>query len=164
LMSLKVHMKSSFRQAGFLLAALLLVCTGCVLFGPPHSEYRPIHQYATDCNTSNVVADLATVSSDLNLEDDGGRTPLHIASGNCCTGVVMVLLQKHAKMDVKGKAGETPLHVAAQEGCSNAVLLLLDHGAKINARDKQSRTPLKRAIEYQQPAIADILRSRGGVE
>jgi len=157
-------MKSLFTEARFLLAPMLLLSTGCVFFGPPHSEYRPIHQYATDCNASNVIADLATRPTDLNLKDDSGRTPLHIASANCCTGIVMILVQKHAKVDERGKAGETPLHVAAQEGCSNAVLLLLDHGAKINARDKQSRTPLKRAIEYQQTGIADLLRIHGGVE
>ena len=109
-----------------------------------------------------VAADLATNSADLNLPDDGGWTPLHWASSRCCTNVVGLLLNKGADVNRKAKGREMPLHVAAQEGCSNAVLILLNKGAKINARDNESRTPLKRAEEWQQPGIAELLRQHGG--
>lgn len=109
-----------------------------------------------------VAADLATNSADLNLPDDGGWTPLHWASSHCCTNVVDLLLNKGADVNRKAKGGEMPLHVAAQEGCSNAVLMLLNKGAKINAQDNEGRTPLKRAQEWQQPDIAELLRQHGG--
>ncbi len=34
----------------------------------------------------------------------------------------------------------------------------------INAQDKAGHTPLKRAILYEQPAVAELLRNFGGKE
>src|SRR5690349_1497959 len=96
--------------------AFVIACSGCVLLPPPHSEYRPIHQYAAGCDAMKVAADLATNSADLNLPDDAGLTPLHWASSHCCTNVVALLLDKNAQIDLKAKSGETALHAAAQEG------------------------------------------------
>ena len=42
--------------------------------------------------------------------------------------------------------------------------MLLNKGAKINARDAEGRTPLKRAREWEQPAVAELLQQRGGIE
>ena len=144
--------------------ALFIACSGCLLRSPPHSQYRPIHQYASACDAVKVAADLGTNSADLNLPDDGGWTPLHWASSHCCTNVVGLLLGKGANVNCKANGGEMPLHIAAQEGCSDAVIMLLNKGAKINAQDSEGRTPLKRAKDWEQPAIAELLRQRGGIE
>jgi ankyrin repeat protein len=138
--------------------------SGCFLLPPPHSDYRPIHEAAGNCDATNVDLILSTNSAALNLRNDGGRTPLHIAAARCCTNVIAVLLQRGAQLEAKGKAGETPLHVAAQEGCTNGVMMLVNKGANVNARDKEQHTPLKRAIDYEQPETAALLRTLGGTE
>lgn len=143
---------------------LLLVVAGCFLKPLPHSDYRPIHQAAGGCDVATVALILSTNPAALNITEDGGRGPLHVAAAHCCTNVIALLLQKGAKLELKGDRGETPLHVAAQEGCVDAVTMLVNKGANINARDNEGHTPLKRAIDYEQTATADLLRKLGAVE
>jgi ankyrin repeat protein len=146
-----------------LIAAAVLVGAGCnpVL---KHSAYRDIHAAARDGDAAQVAADLAQNPGDLNLPDDAGLTPLHLAASSGHTNVVVLLLDKGAKIDSTEKDGATPLHFAAQEGCLNAVKLLLDRGASVNARDKQGRTPLTRSEQWHQDSVGLLLRARGGLE
>jgi ankyrin repeat protein len=110
-----------------------------------------------------VAQDLATNSNDLNLPDDADRTPLHLAVIHCQTNVVLLLLDKGAKTNVKAAGGATPLHLAAQGLCPDVVVMLLKKGAMINARDNQGRTPLDRATQWHRDAIAELIRQNGGV-
>jgi len=144
-------------------AATILVSAGC---SPPlkHSAYREIHAAARDGDAAQVAADLAQNPGDLNLPDDAGLTPLHLAASSCHTNVVVLLLDKGAKIDSTEKSGATPLHFAAQEGCLDAVKLLLDRGANVNARDNQGRTPLTRSEQWHQDAAGVFLRAHGGLE
>lgn len=160
-------MKIKFRkpiQMAILTAALAIACAGCFLITPAHSTYRPIHEYAAAGNIAAVAQDLATNSHDLNLPDDAGRTPLHLAATHCHTNVVVLLLDKGAQIDPRAAGGTTPLHLAAQGGCVDVVNLLLAKGAKVNARDDQKRTPLVRAEQWHQDAIVQLLRAHGGIE
>jgi ankyrin repeat protein len=156
-------MKIGLSQPVLILFAILFaVCNGCI--SPPHSAYRPIHQFAESGDAVAVAQDLATNSSDLNLPDDAGLTPLHLAAAHCRTNVVMLLLDKGAKVNARAVGGATPLHLAAQEGCSDAVVILLEKGAKVNARDDNGNTPLKRAELWHKEATAQIIREHGGTE
>jgi len=155
-------LRTVWRLNGFL--ALAFLTGGCFLFGPGHSDYRPIHQFALACNDQGVRAILATNSAAANLRDDSDRTPLHDAASRNCTNVIAVLVHAKAKLDATDQAGETPLHVAAQEGANEAVTMLIDAGGKINARDKKGYTPLKRALLFEQKATAQLLRNLGGQE
>lgn len=157
-------MPNSTRIHTLILPALLLATGGCILFPPPHSDYRPIHQAALACDIQSVTAIIQTNSAAVNLPDDSHRTPLHDAASRNCTNVISLLLHTGAKLEAKDEAGETPLHVAAQEGFVDAARMLIQAGAQVNARDKADHTPLKRAIDYEQPAMADYLRSIGGTE
>ena len=153
------------KSRAFLPAAaltLVLTCQACFLIPAPRSQYRPIHQYAKQGDVALVSAYLATNAAGLNLPDDAGLTPLHLAALHCRTNVTAFLLEKGAAINRQGQGGATPLHLAAQEGCVAGVLLLLDRGAKINPRDDAKRTPLKRAEERHQEAVAEILRQHGG--
>jgi len=145
------------------MAVFAFACEGCVLFHK-HSAYRPIHQYAIAGDAAGVAGELAKNSGDLNLPDDAGLTPLHLAALHCHTNVVALLLAKGAKVNPKGKDDATPLHLAAQEGCTDAVTMLLAKGANVNARDDQGRTPLKRAELWHRDAIAELLRQHGATE
>jgi ankyrin repeat protein len=158
------HMTQLFRKSRALAFALLFLAAGCSLFPPPHSDYRPIHQYALGCNAEAVQAILQTNSAAVELADDSHRTPLHAAASRNCTNVVAVLLHSGAKLEAKDQAGETPLHVAAQEGWVDCVKMLVQAGAKINARDNQGYTPLKRALAYEQQDVVNLLRSMGAQE
>jgi ankyrin repeat protein len=130
----------------------------------PHSAYRTIHQCAIDGNAACVAAELEKSPDELNLPEDGGLTPLHLAAENCHTNVVLLLLGKGAKINITATDKATPLHLAAQEGCLDVVNLLITKGANVNAHDNQGRTPLKRAELWHQDAAAQIIRQHGGTE
>jgi len=146
-----------------LATALTVISAGCGLFPTSHGTYGPIHEYAAAGNVAAVTQDLATNSSDLDLPDDTGRTPLHYAATHCQTGVVRLLLDDGARPNVKATGGTTPLHLAAQAGCAEVVSLLLAKGAKANARDDQGRTPLARAEQWHQTNIVALLQQHQGL-
>ncbi len=143
--------------------AVTLALAGCSL-SPSHSAYRPIHGYARAGDLARLTEDLAENPGDLNLPDDTGLTPLHLAASYCHADVVTLLLDKGAKINVTSQDGATPLHLAAQEGCADVANLLLQRGANVNARDKQHRTPLGRAIQWRQTAMVLLIRQHGGAE
>lgn len=67
---------------------------------------------------------------DGNCTDQGKLTPLHVAAKNGNTGVIKLLLQRGAMVDVRrGRNMETPLHLAARAAMNPAVEALLEGGA-----------------------------------
>ena len=146
-----------------LAAGFALLCSGCILFHKG-SSYRHIHEYAKAGDAAAVAQDLSDYPGDLNLPDDAGLTPLHLAALQCHTNVIALLLAKGADVNHEAKDDTTPLHAAAQEGCLDGVKMLLARGAKINARDGQGRTALKRAELWRQNVVAEFLREHGGTE
>ena len=160
-------MKIPFRQSWrttFVTLVLAIACSGCFLIPLKHSDYRAIHQYAADGNVAGLTQDLATYPGDVNLTDDAGRTPLHLAATRCHVDAAKLLLDKGAKIDAKAAGGTTPLDLAAQAGCVDMVNLLLTKGAKVNARDDQGRTPLDRAMQWHRDEVVQLLRAHGGVQ
>jgi ankyrin repeat protein len=130
----------------------------------PHSAYGTIHQCAINGDAAGMSAELTAHPDELNLPEDDGLTPLHLAAENCHTNVVVLLLDKGAKLSVKGKDNETPLHLAAQEGCGDVVAILLTKGADMNARDNQGRTPLARAQQWHQTNVVTLLQQHGATQ
>jgi hypothetical protein len=85
------------------------------------------------------------------------QTPLHIAADAGRHGVVRLLLEHDAPVNVVGGRGETALHAAAANGHTQVVRLLLERGAKVLS-DKQGQTPLHRAAQRgHAPAVAVML-------
>jgi len=160
---MKIQFRTPIRTA-FITAALVFACAGCFLIPPKHSDYRPIHEYAADGNVTGIAQDLAAYPHDVNLPDDAGRTPLHLAATRCRIDAAKLLLDKGAKIDAKAAGGTTALHLAAQSGCLDMVNLLLSKGAKVNARDDQERTPLDRAMRWHRDEVVQLLRAHGGTE
>lgn len=145
-------------------------------------------------NSGNLTLVKSILEQDihlLNIKDENGCTPLHIAvqdgfvdiaeyliskgadvnekdaHGYTCLHLVKslemaeLLISKGAEVDVKEDYGLTPLHNAVLEGYDEIVVFLLSKGADINAVENKGFTPLKMAMEYQLPEIEQILRTHG---
>ena len=119
---------------------------------------EPLH-YASDCNTWNPAAQVATIEcliragANPNSTDKSGVAPIHRAVRTRCAAAVQALLSAGAKADLPNKNGSTPLHLAVQNtgrggsGSPEAVeqqrqiiLLLLQNGAPIKHKDGSGKT------------------------
>ena len=68
--------------------------------------------YEFVCTKGNVALVEALVSSDIDCLDDGGNTPLHIASENVQEGVIAFLVSEGCNQSIQNEKGELALHVA----------------------------------------------------
>jgi hypothetical protein len=119
---------------------------------------EPLH-YASDCNTWNPTAQVATLEcliragADPNATDKSGVAPIHRAVRTRCAAAVQALLSGGAKPNMRNKSGSTPLHLAVQNtgrggtGADEAIeqqrqiiLLLLQNGASPKEKDGAGKT------------------------
>ncbi|KAK6358012.1 hypothetical protein TWF730_007366 [Orbilia blumenaviensis] len=107
------------------------------------------------CESMEVV-----LSKCVNLEeidDNYGKTPLLIASGNGHEAVVRQLLYKGANLEAKGNDDSTPLLAAAWQGNKEVAELLINKGANLEAKDNDDFTPLLRAAWQGHKEVAELL-------
>ncbi|MBC6412479.1 MAG: ankyrin repeat domain-containing protein, partial [Hyphomonadaceae bacterium] len=76
-------------------------------------------------------------------------------------GMVTVLLNAGADVDVSDKRGWAPLHVAARYGRAGMVTVLLDAGADVNVRRKDDWTPLHFAAAWGTAETVAVLIKAG---
>lgn len=104
-------------------------------------------------NISNVVYafDNAENIDILDISDNIGYTPLHIAVKNGNVGMVKLLLRRginiSQRIEDKTRHGETTLHLATNEGNRWIVNELLERGAIVNATTPILETPLHYAAK-----------------
>jgi cytohesin len=99
------------------------------------------------------------VSTAANLEARClGRTPLQTAAFRNNTGVVKVLVEAGAEVDVRDDGGGTPLHDAATRGNVEMLHYLKAAGSWVDALDNSGRTVLHCAVlSGKSPAVKEVL-------
>ncbi|KAG6520139.1 hypothetical protein ZIOFF_017171 [Zingiber officinale] len=97
----------------------------------------------------------------VNVGDERGETPLHLAARRRWTECVRVLLDHGALVSSStreyGHSGSTPLHLAARGGSLDCVRILLAWGADQLQRDSSGRIPYSVAIKHNHGACAALL-------
>ncbi|XP_042437249.1 E3 ubiquitin-protein ligase XB3-like [Zingiber officinale] len=97
----------------------------------------------------------------VNVGDERGETPLHLAARRRWTECVRVLLDHGALVSSStreyGHSGSTPLHLAARGGSLDCVRTLLAWGADRLQRDSFGRIPYSVAIKHNHGACAALL-------
>ncbi|WCR59442.1 MAG: Phosphocholine transferase AnkX [Wolbachia endosymbiont of Ctenocephalides felis wCfeF] len=97
----------------------------------------------------------------VNVENNCGQTPLHIAAENGWLNIVKYLIDKDANINAKGEYGWTPLHIAAKNGKLDMIKYLTNKGANINAKDECYSTPLHLVAELGELSIVEYLINKG---
>ncbi|CAN6289880.1 unnamed protein product [Urochloa humidicola] len=97
----------------------------------------------------------------VNVRDDAGATPLHLAARQGWRRCVQVLLESGAIVSASSGAfgfpGSTPLHLAARGGNLDCVRQLLSWGADRLQRDSVGRIPYEVAVKRGHVACAALL-------
>jgi len=113
---------------------------------------------------SNVeeVRKLLAVRVDPNFRDYEQRCPLHIAAGYGDLGMIQLLVDHKANVDVTDRWGRTPL--AQSEGHPKAERLLKEHGAKLTMVRMQKKAvrekwEINRTEVKVGPVISSTLKS-----
>jgi ankyrin repeat protein len=104
---------------------------------------------------------LLDVDADVNVTDELGETPLHIAAVRGYLQAASMLIAKGANVNAGDVRGLTPIHAAAWAGNNEIVEMLIDKGADINARDEDSVTPLHAAALAGRNETVALLIARG---
>lgn len=103
-------------------------------------------------------------ATDINLRDDGGRTPLMRAAANGDLRTVQALLNAPGiEIDAKKPNGLTALMIAASHGKSDVVKALISRGADINLAANNSWTPLMFAAEKGDLGTVQALLTTPGI-
>ncbi|EQC26839.1 hypothetical protein SDRG_15350 [Saprolegnia diclina VS20] len=96
---------------------------------------------ASNTGTGSAIEWLLPRFRDVNITDDDGNTPLHIAARHNA-GNLKALLKAGADIDARNKARDTPLHLAAACDKRTSVSILLRESAAMDVTNEAGKTPL----------------------
>mmetsp|Transcript_91782 Transcript_91782/g.148182 ORF Transcript_91782/g.148182 Transcript_91782/m.148182 type:complete len:315 (+) Transcript_91782:81-1025(+) len=103
------------------------------------------HSAAGD-NDINELGRILAAHTDLNVSDNAGLVPLHVAAGEGAAQAVKFLCENGADVNSKTSFEHlTALHRAVEEGHNECLEVLVAAGADLNARSKDGYTPLHEA-------------------
>ena len=97
----------------------------------------------------------------VNLRDEKGLVPLHVASTNGHFEVVEYLCCIGANIYAQDQRKRTALHFASLSGHEKTVQLLLEKGANLEAQDKYGKTPLWVASLSGHEKMVQLLLEKG---
>ena len=117
---------------------------------------------AGDSDRAKLEAVLETNPGLINLADEEGLTPLHLAalSGNMAA-LELFLSSQVASVDQLDTGGHSALHWAAVCQRVDCVKLLHHHGAQINLQDPSGAAALHYAVQTDQADLVSLLLDLG---
>lgn len=121
--------------------------------------------WASSWGFFEIVKLLIRVKSiDLNMRDDGDRTPLHWAVQEGHIEVIKMLLEAGADVNTVDVYNFTPLFVSVGENHLEVTKMLLKAGASPNARDCDNGTVLHLACSWGYYDIVKLLVGIDGID
>lgn len=116
-----------------------------------YSGQTPLHS-AVEAGAIDVVRLYVEEGADRSAQDNGGRTPLHLAAekDNNQEMIRLLLWNGAAGVNFQDAEGRTALHLAARkEDNEQAIELLLENGADVRLQDTEGRTALHLASQTE---------------
>lgn len=104
------------------------------------------------------------IYSDVNQQDDGRDTPLHVATNS---QTVKRLLAAGANVNSRNRKEKTPLHTQQSgrvSSSTDSTRMLLDGRANVNARDNRNKTALHYSVDIHVPVNSTRLLLESGAD
>ncbi|WP_257266453.1 ankyrin repeat domain-containing protein, partial [Endozoicomonas sp. ONNA2] len=120
----------------------LLEAKGCDINRKDSRENTPLH-YALSNHKLETAKTLLEFNANVNIRNDCGFTPLHLAAGIPeCSELFTLLIEHKARVDIPDNNRNRPIHHAAEAGHELAVEMLIKNNADVNAIAHDGRTAL----------------------
>ncbi len=107
-----------------------------------------IHQKLSDACRDGETAEVKRLIAEgtpVDWQDVTGQAPLHGASWNGHTEIMMLLLENKCNINVTNRDGNTPLIYAAYNNKMDTVRALVEAGCDITIRSYKNKTAAERA-------------------
>lgn len=128
---------------------------------PAKCQWTPLF-YGCHEGHPEIIKMLINQTARIDVFDEQGEAPLHVAVSRGHEQVVDILLEHSAFVNVRNKPGMTPLHIAAQLGYTSMVKqLITEHGAILDAMTLIKQIPLHLAAENGRLEVCKTLLSLG---
>jgi len=126
-----------------------------------------LHEYVRKEHLRVVKYLLTLELMDLNVQDNDGNTPLHIACENGNIDIAKALLTalgnlESMDLNIQNNDGNTPLHKACENGNIDVAKALLTAGANQNVENKEKKKPFQVAKPKDVEALRKLLSNRRG--
>jgi ankyrin repeat protein len=108
-------------------------------------------------NNTDLLKTAADKGANLDIQDENGRTPLHLTIDRKTPEIAYILIEKGANLDTQDIYGKTPLHWAIIYNRTEIALALINKGANLDIKDKYGQSPLLWAIYENNTEIALVL-------
>lgn len=122
----------------------------------------PLH-IAASKNSTDLVELFIKYHANVNLRNEWGETPLHVAAYyGANESLIDALVMAGASVNKTNglnswTAPGSPLHIAAQRGHLNSIKALLKNGAEINLLNEKDETAVMMAVKNDQIAVLKLL-------
>lgn len=114
-------------------------------------------------HSTEDVSEYILAGADVNIQDDGGWTPLMCAcSGGHIEKAKSLLKAQNIDVNVRNEAGMTALHYAASKGRDELLSVLLQRDdVRLDVQDPNARlTPLMRAVlGHHTPCVRKLIQA-----
>ncbi|OJW66760.1 MAG: hypothetical protein BGO68_00280 [Candidatus Amoebophilus sp. 36-38] len=129
--------------------------------------FTPLHRAVLLRNVTLFKLLLTQADFNVNLKDNDGNTPLHLAAMRGCSDMFNVLLSCGARANINDKNcnGSTVLHLSVSDNRAEMVKRLLeDPTINVNLQDNEGDTPLHLALGWHDLIMFDRLLDKEGIE
>lgn len=153
-----MNTKKTMNAGYFLIASIL--CTPCIFsMDDIYHAIDPIFQAIGVNNTPTTqLQALIHNNANLNSQDPGGNTALHMAIFRRNNNAALLLINSGANINIQNNMADTPLHIAVMLRNIFIVQALLTAGANRNLRNHNGQTPRDLAIAMEDNQnIANLL-------